>query len=93
MSQVIGLPIAIVHYFTGRPPPQALSVSLWPPHLGKNRGYKHLECGKSESGVFFFVGDLLDGFFSICNTQKNKKKGVSEVDSTSPAEIKNKKVT
>ena len=30
--------------------------------------------GKSESGVFFFVGDLLDGFFSICNTKKKTKK-------------------
>ena len=30
--------------------------------------------GKSESGVFFFVRDLLDGFFSICNKKKKKKK-------------------
>ena len=26
---------------------------------------------------FFFVGDLLDDFFSICNTKKKQKKGVS----------------
>ena len=41
------------------------------PDSDVNRG------GKSESGVFFFVGDLLDGLFSICNTKKKQKKGVS----------------
>ena len=28
----------------------------------------------SDSGVFFFVGDL-DGFFSICNTHTHTQKG------------------
>ena len=48
------------------------------PDSDVNRG------GKSEPGVFFFVGDLLDGFFSICKTKKKKKKGSfnSEVDNT-----------
>ena len=39
------------------------------PDSDVNRGLK------SESGVFFFVGDLLDGFFSICNTKIKTKKG------------------
>ena len=30
--------------------------------------------GKSESGIIFFVRDLLDDVFSICNKKKGEKK-------------------
>ena len=63
---------------TEKKPSRRTLTKKMTPDSDVNRG------GKSESGVFFFVGDLLDGFFSICKTKKKKKRGSlnSEVDNT-----------